>query len=230
MKIACHQPAYLPWPGFFYKVMRADILVLLDSVQFPRGTSWVSRNRIKTPRGQMWLTVPVKRKGRGLQKVKEVEVFNERAWARRHVESLIHAYKRSPFFEDHVGFLEGVYRESWDLLVDLNTSLLRYFLSRVEIDSVLKFSSELRIESKGTPLLVEICKKLNADVYTTIGTSRTHLDERLFQKSGIKVDYYNYRCPRYPQLWGEFIPNLSVVDMIFNCGPRARTIIKKAGG
>lgn len=230
MKIACHQPAYLPWPGFFYKAMRADTLVLLDSVQFPRGTSWVSRNRIKNPQGQMWLTVPVKRKGRGLQNIREVEIFNEKAWARVHMASLIHSYKRSPFFEDHVGFLEGVYRENWDLLVDLNASLLRYFLSRLEIDIGLRFSSELGVESKGTSLLIEICKKLNTHVYTAIGTSRTHLEEALFRNNGIEIDYYSYRCPPYPQLWGEFIPNLSIVDMIFNCGPRARTIIEKGGG
>lgn len=228
MKVACHQPAYLPWPGFFFKSMKAEVLVLLDSVQFPRGSSWVNRNRIKTPRGQTWLTVPVKKKGRGLQPIKDVEVFNEKLWAQKHMGSLIHAYKRSPFFEDYLQFLDGIYEQSWNTLVDLNVTLLRYFLSQLNIDVTLRFSSELGIESKGTLLLVEICEKLKADTYATMSTSRAHLEEGLFHKNGIKVEYYNYRCPGYPQLWGEFIPNLSIVDLVFNCGPRARAMLERA--
>lgn len=227
MKVACHQPTYLPWPGFFYKAMRVDVLVLLDCVQFPRGSSWVNRNRIKTPRGQTWLTVPVKKKGRGLQRIKDVEVFNERLWAQKHIGSLIHSYKRSPFLEDHLEFLERTYRESWSMLVDVNASLLKYFLKQLNIDVALRFSSELGTQSKGTSLLVEICEKLKADVYVTMITSRTHLEEELFHKNGIKIDYYNYRCPGYPQLWGDFIPNLSIVDLVFNCGPKALAILGK---
>lgn len=227
VKIACHQPTYLPWPGFFYKAMRADVFVLLDSVQFPRGSSWVNRNRIKTPRGQTWLTVPVKKKGKGLQRIRDVEVFNERLWAEKHIASLIHSYKKSPFLEDNLQFLERIYEESWNTLVDLNVSLLRYFLSQLNIDATLRFSSELGTESKGTSLLIEICKKLKADTYVTMSTSRTHLEEELFHKNGIKIDYYNFRCPRYPQLWGDFIPNLSIVDLVFNCGPKAVVILEK---
>jgi hypothetical protein len=228
MKVACHQPVYLPWPGFFCKALKADILVLLDQVQFPRGTSYVNRNRVKTPSGQAWLTVPVRKKGRGLQLIRNVEIYNERGWAEKHMGTLIHAYKRSPFLDDHVEFLEGVYGREWDSLVDLNLTFLRHLLKVLGIDSELKLLSETGIESTGTSLLVDVCKSLGSETYATISTSRAHLEEELFRRNGITLEYYNYRCPGYPQLWGEFIPNLSIVDLILNCGPKARAYLERS--
>jgi hypothetical protein len=229
MKIASHQPCYLPWPGFFFKALRADVLVLLDSVQLPRGTSWVSRNRIKTPAGQTWLTVPVRRKGRGLQRIVDVETYNERDWRHSHLESLIHAYKRSPFFEDHLPALKDVYGRDWGSLAELDVFLIRYAMEAIGAAPEIVLSSDLRLDLKGTPLIVDICRKLDGDAYTTISTSRKHLDEARFREAGIGMDYFNYRCPIYPQLWGEFIPNLSILDMLFNCGPKTRTVIEKGG-
>jgi hypothetical protein len=229
LKIACHQPCYLPWPGFFYKVLRTDVIVLLDSVQLPRGTSWVTRNRIKTPGGQVWLTVPVKRKGRSLQKIMDTEIFNERDWRRTHLESLIHAYKRAPFSADHFPFFKKLYAKDWHKLVELNLSLVRHLMAAIGANTDIVLSSELALDTKGTPLIVEICKKMEADVYSTITTSRKHLDEERFAEAGIRLDYYTFKCPAYPQLWGEFIPNLSIVDMLLSCGPKTRSIIEKGG-
>jgi len=229
MKVACHQPCYLPWPGFFYKALRADTLVLLDSVQLPRGTSWVTRNRIKTPAGQGWLTVPIRRKGMGLQRIVDVQIYSERDWQRTHLGSLAHAYKRSPFFEDHSQLLEEVYGRTWERLADLNVFLARRLLEVLGISLDIRLSSDMDVNLTGTNLIVEICTRTNADTYTTMSASRNYLDQDLFDRSGVRMDLYNFRCPVYPQPWGRFAPNLSTVDMLFNCGPKTCGIIEKGG-
>ena len=101
--VACHQPNYLPWLGFFHKMRLADVFVILDVVQFPRGASWVNSNRVKTPNGQLWLTIPVRKKGLGLQSIYEVEIDNTHNWKRKHFLALAHSYKRTPYFYDYVG-------------------------------------------------------------------------------------------------------------------------------
>jgi hypothetical protein len=225
MRIACHQPCYLPWPGFFCKARCVDVLVFLDSVQFPRGASWVPRNRIKTAQGQIWLTVPVRKRGRGLQRIMDVEVENERPWARDHLASLTHAHKKSPFFEDYIPLLSEVYEKKWDKLLDLNVAFLVCLMRAMGIGADIRFSSEFDLQSKGTALLVGICRAMKADTYATVSTSAIHLDGKQFTEEGIRIEYYNFRCPRYPQLWGDFIPNLSVVDLLFNCGPKSAAVV-----
>ncbi len=175
------------------------------------------------------MTVPVKKRGRGLQSIMDVEVENERRWARDHLASLVHAHKRSPFFENHVPLLSELYERRWDRLSDLNAALLFRLLGALDIRADIRFSSEFGLESKGTALLVQICRAMKADTYVTASTSAVHLSRDEFTQEGIRIEYYNFRCPRYPQLWGDFIPNLSVVDLLFNCGARSASVIDKGG-
>jgi len=112
MIVSCHQPNYIPWLGYFCKLKHSDVFVILDSVQFPNGRSWVTRNRIKTPDGQLWLTVPVKRKNRGLQKIKDVEVDNTYNWRKKHFSSLLYFYKKSPYFSDYIDYFRDIYSKN----------------------------------------------------------------------------------------------------------------------
>ncbi|KPL18114.1 MAG: hypothetical protein AMJ92_09515 [candidate division Zixibacteria bacterium SM23_81] len=225
MIVACHQPYFMPWPGFFAKAMKADLLVLLDNVQFPLGSSWMSRNRIKTKDGQLWISVPVLRKGRGLQQIDRVEIFNERDWGKRHCQRLEYAYHHAPYFPDHRAFFEEVFRKEWTYLVKLNLAILNYLRSALEIETPFQLNSELEMNTKGTQLLVDICQKLGAHVYLSSSPGKKFLDEKMFQQAGLDIKYFHYRPPAYPQLWGPFLPNLSVVDLLFNCGPKSRQII-----
>lgn len=222
MVVAAHQPNYIPWPGYFAKVSKCDVFVLLDSVQFPRGTSFVNRNRIKTPSGKpLWLSVPVKKKGRGLQSIKDVVIDNERNWRRKHQLSLVHAYARAPYFRHYRHLFSQVYERDWQGLLDLNLTVLHHIVRKIGVRVQLRLSSEIGAKGKGTDLLVGLCTKLGADTYLSGSTGRKYLASEKFRDSGISLKYYNYHPVVYPQLWGEFIPNLSVLDLLFNCGEAA---------
>lgn len=221
MLVACHQPNYIPWSGYFHKLKFADVLVLLDSVQFPRGRSWVNRNRIKTPQGQLWLTVPVKRKGFGLQKIQDVEIDNTHRWGKKHLLSLAHFYKKAPYFSDYIDFFANIYEKKWSKLSDLNLMLIKEIKKWFEIDTKIVCSSELGVEDKhACPLLIEICKSLGADTYLSGTGGRKYIDDKKFRAQGINVKYFSFEPSAYPQFWGEFISNLSIVDLLFNCGKK----------
>ena len=226
LSVACHQPNFMPWPGFFYKVIKADILVLLDDVQFPLGTSWLNRNRLKNKAGAFWITVPVLKKGRGLQLINEVEICNERQWQRKHYLSLFHAYKNAPYFYEHLDFFKEIFNKRWKRLIDLNTTVLNYLLDSLGIKKDIILSSSLSIDAKGQSLLIEICKRLGANAYVSLSTAKKYINKDLFQREDIEVRFYPFRPIVYPQLWGDFIPNLSSIDLLLNCGQKALAIIE----
>jgi len=133
MIVSTHQPYFSPFPGFFYKAYLADVFVILDTVQFPRGTTWISRNRFKNDQGTLWLTIPVWKKGLGLQRIHEVRVCHEFRWAAKHLASLKAAYAKAPYFGEHLPFIEGIYLSRFEKLVELNLSLIRYLFQQLEI-------------------------------------------------------------------------------------------------
>lgn len=227
MILACHQPCYLPWPGFFYKALQADLLVLLDEVQFPQGTSWVYRNRIKTAGDQRWLAVPVWRANRGLQLIGDVEIADERSWRRKHLRSIEHAYRHAPYFAEHIPFFERLYGRRWSRLLDLNLEALDYLCAQVGVETPWRLGSELGVTAGGSELLVRLCEKVGADTFAVSGRARTYLDEELFRERGIALRFLSYSPSVYPQLWGDFVPNLSIIDLLFNCGPKALEIVRR---
>jgi hypothetical protein len=126
MVISTNQPYFSPFPGFFYKAYLSDIFVILDTVQFPRGTTWISRNRFKNDQGSLWLTIPVWKKGLGLQRIHEVRVCHEFRWVAKHLASLKSAYAKAPYFADHIPFIEEAYLARFEKLIDLNLTIIRY--------------------------------------------------------------------------------------------------------
>lgn len=227
LSVACHQPNFMPWPGFFYKAIKADTLVLLDNVQFPLGTSWLNRNRLKNKGGAFWLTVPVWKRGRGMQSINGVEVCNERDWQRKHYLSLIHAYKNAPYFYEHLDFFKEIFNKKWQRLLDLNLVILKHLLNALGIKKDIILSSSLNINAKGQELLIKICKRLSASYYVSLSTSKKYVGKRLFQRENIDVRFYPFKPMVYPQLWGDFIPNLSSIDLLLNCGDKALAIIER---
>lgn len=224
MVVSCHQPNYLPWIGYFAKMRESDVFVLLDSVQFPRGvckgTSWVNRNRIKTSDGELWLSVPVKKKGRGLQIIKDVEIENIHKWRENHLLSLFHFYKKAPYFNEYIKGFERIYKKRWDKLVDLNLVLITQISKWLGIKAKVVCSSSLGLNSNKSRMLIDICKKLGADTYISGIGGNKYLDLSAFSDAGITVKHYHFDSHPYPQFWGDFIPNLSIVDLLFNCGKR----------
>jgi hypothetical protein len=169
MIVSTYQPFFAPFPAFFYKAHRSDIMVILDDVQFPLRTTWINRNRFKNDQGALWITIPVWKKGLGLQRI--------------------------------------------------------YLKEQFGIDTPLIVQSDLGISATGNELLIEICRKMRASNYLTQAAAKKYLDARLFAEADIELRFFTPPSPVYPQLWGEFIHDLSAFDLLFNCGPKGHEIL-----
>lgn len=221
MILAAHQPNYLPWAGFFRKMARCDVFVLLDSVQYARR-SYTARCLIKQSDGaKHWMSVPVRKKGRYYQKIAEVGIDSQDPWQHDHRRTLESNYAKAPYFDRQGELLELAYGRPWEGLCEMNISLIRHLAGTLGIVTRLVRLSELAIDSQSTELLVEICKKTGADNYLSGPSGGKYLDRGLFAKAGVNLEMLRYWPDPYPQLWGGFAPGLSIVDLLFNCGPQA---------
>jgi len=225
MIVSANQPYYFPYPGFFYKAHRSDIFVILDDVQFPRGTTWTTRNRFKNDQGSLWMTVPVKKKGLGLQKINTVRICHDGRWAKKYLESLRNAYTNAPYVKDHLTFLEELFSTKFEKLIDFNLKIIRYLMKHLQIDTKIILSSELEIKAKGDKLLIEMCRRLGASQFLAQSAARKYLDSDRFKEAGIQLTDVKLPSLVYPQLWGSFIPNLSALDLVLNCGSKAHDIM-----
>jgi hypothetical protein len=225
MILATHRPYFSPFPGFFYKAYLADIFVILDSVQFPQGTTWISRNRFKNDQGIMWMTIPVRKKGLGLQKLTDVRICREGHWARKHLQSLRHAYANTPYFADHLEFIESIFSSRFENLIDMNIAIIRHIILHLGVETDLRLLSDMHLEARGDELLIEICRYFGVSTYLVQRDARRYLNTDLFARAGIELRYVKLRSYIYPQLWGNFIADLSAFDLLFNCGPKSRDIL-----
>ncbi len=230
MILAAHQPNYLPWAGFFYKMARCDQFVLLDGVQYSR-TSYTARCQIKGPAGRpRWLSVPVFKKGRYHQDISSVEVDNQADWQRTHRRSLESCYRKAPHFQEILSLIEPALDRNWGHLAEMNTCLIKAIAQSLMIRPTFCRLSDAGLETGSSQMLVDLCLKYSANVYLSGPGGRRYLDEALFARSGIELRFVNYHSRPYPQLWGDFVPGLSVVDMLFNCGlPAARRMVGADG-
>jgi hypothetical protein len=228
MIISANQPYFCPFPGFFYKALLSNVLVILDNVQFPQGTTWISRNRFKNDQGSLWLTIPVCKKGLGLQHINQVRIYYDGRWPHKHLQSFKTAYGHAPYLEDHLDFLEEVFSRCWERLADLDLAIIRYLMHSLQIKTKLVLLSELGITARGTQLLIEISKALGASTFLAQSQAQKYLDSALFQENEIKLCLFKYVAPIYPQLWGDFLANLSTFDLVFNCGSKARDILLRS--
>jgi hypothetical protein len=225
MIISTSRPYFAPFPGFFYQANRCDIFVILDTVQFPRRTTWISRNRFKNDQGTLWMTIPVWKKGLGLQRIDEVRICHEGRQAQKHLLSLNQAYAHAPYFPEHLQFTETLFSAGFDRLIDFNMAIIDHLMLNLGVVTEIRRLSELNIKTGGDRLLIELCRFFNASTYLAPTAAGKHLDAELFEKSGIELRYVRFPTWIYPQMWGDFIPDLSTFDLLFNCGPKAREIM-----
>lgn len=229
MMIATSQPYFLPWPGFFYKALQADALVLLDDVQFPLGRGWMARNRIKSDQGELWLRVPVWRKGRGLQLIREVDICEDYDWRTEHLRGISQQYAHAPYWERYRSGLSAVYERRHRRLVEFNVDLIHYLWEGLGLPGRPVLQSQLGVAGRGTALLASLCRALRADSYLTLVPAQKHLDGAVFSSEAVRLVLARYRPVVYPQLWGPNRYNLSALDLLLNCGPKGREIIERAG-
>jgi hypothetical protein len=226
MIVSVHQPNYLPWLGYFHKIAHSDIFVFLDTVQYPRGSSVANRNRIKTAHGVQYLTVPVSvPKGRR-GKASYLEVSSAGGhWVNTHVKTLQMAYGRAPYFERYIEDVVAILERA-EPFVEMNVALIHFFLSQLSISTPVYRLSRLDIDpGRKSHLILDICQHFEAGVYLSGQGARKYNDEALYNANGIQLVYQDFTCPRYTQLFGEFVPNLSIVDLLFNCGPQSKDVL-----
>ena len=217
MIVAVHQPQYLPWLGYFDKIRRADVFCYLDDVQYKKN-DWQNRNRIKTAQGWQWLTVPVHYCFP--QKLNEVTINDAVNWKNKHLQTLVTNFNRAPFFREFAKLFEQIYSEDCKFLSDLNIALIERLKAAFGVGQAPAVkSSEFSLRQDPTDRLIDICKQLEADTYLSGPDGVKYMDLDRFKQSGIQVVVQEFTHPVYPQLFGEFQSHMSVVDLLFNCGP-----------
>lgn len=220
-RVAIVQSNYIPWKGYFDLIDAVDEFVLYDDMQYTRR-DWRNRNQIKTPQGVQWLTVPVRVKGKYHQTIRETEIDGDE-WAAQHWKTLQQNYAKAPYFDMHAPELENLYLEHrYTHLSVLNRTLLEWVNARLGIATPLSSSSDYRLEGDRSGKLLSICLQSGASEYLSGPSARDYLDESLFAEAGVAVRWFDYPAyPEYPQLWGAFAHGVTVLDLLFNCGPEA---------
>ncbi len=225
MMIGILQPGYLPWLGFFEQMYRSDVFVIYDDVQYDKE-GWRNRNRIKTARGVHWLTVPVLIKFTERPLVKEVKINNQPNWRKKHLFSIKQNYSKTRFYGDYIHIFEDAYLKEWDYLVDLDIFFITKFAECLGMSNkrIIR-SSTLDIRGDRLERLVNICKHFGADTFYEGASGKNYVNEDVFLGHGVKVEFQDYHHPVYNQLYGEFVPNLSVIDLLFNHGTESLSIL-----
>jgi len=215
--ITIHQPDFLPWLGFFDRWKQSDLLIILDDVQFLRR-GWHHRDRIKTRDGLAWLTIPVQKKGNFEQMINQVKIDNQSDWQRRHLATIRHVYRKAPFFESIFESLHDAYLGKTELLVSFNLRLLEIAAELLGIDTPYILASRYNVSGRKSERLIHLIQQEGGTDYLTGTGSKNYLDVGLFSRAGIRVIWQDFPHPIYPQLYGGFVPNLSVIDFMMNCG------------
>lgn len=217
MILTSHQPVYLPWLGLFHKIALADTYCFFDVAQF-LYKDWNNRNKIKTEQGALWLTVPVLKKGYVEKSIRDIQIDNSQNWRKKHWFSILFNYKAAPHFRAHADFFEDVYLREWTFLVDLNEYMLRHFLAILDIPVNFVRASDYRFEGRKSDQVLDMCRQLGACSFIFGCQGRNYAVESDFARHRIGISFQGYVHPQYPQLKGEFIPHLSVIDLLFNVG------------
>ena len=218
------QPTYLPWIGYFDLMDQADVFVILDDVQFSKQ-SWHQKNRIKTPNGELMLTVPVIRKFPQL--LNEAEINYSQKWLKQHIDSIKCSYSKAKYFNDYFKFLEELYFKNVKKLTELTISIILWQKDALGIKTKIIKSSDINVSGRKVDLVIDICKQVGADEYLSPPGSKEYIDKNnIFKENKINLEYQKYEHPKYSQLWGDFMSYMSAIDLIFNEGDKSLDIIR----
>lgn len=215
-KIAILQSNYIPWKGYFDIINKSDIFVIYDEVQYTKN-DWRNRNKIKTPNGLQWLTIPVKQKYLD-QKIHETEVVDQ-IWRKKHLNAIRLNYSKAPFFKEVVSFIEELYSTEYVLLSDINKNFIQNICNKLEIKTQIIDSKMLNLQGDKNTKLINACKILNGDIYISGPAAKEYINEDLFKSHDIEIEWMKYNhYNEYPQQYLPFEHGVSIIDMIFNLG------------
>ncbi len=224
-RVAILQSNYIPWKGYFDLIASVDEFVFYDDVQYTKH-DWRNRNRIKTPQGPQWLSIPV---GAAIHRpIRSVEIPDP-ACGHRHWQRLLANYARAPYFDAIASWLEPLYRAPWTHLSVVNQRLITAICRFLGIDTRLTDSAAYRLDGDRNERLVSLCVQTGANRYVSGPAAKGYLDVEAFGRRDIEVAWFDYAgYVPYRQLWGPFLHDVSIVDLLFNCGPDARRFMKCA--
>lgn len=224
MLVGIHQPHYLPWLRYFEKIDRCDVFIVLDTVQYSKN-GWQNRNKVKTAQGATLLTAPV---AVHLGETLEVVSFNgDRTWQKKHLRCLLESYAKAPSYEEHKDFLAETYARPWNGLFELSNHMLHYFVDALGITTKIEYASVLDVSGTGTERLVNLIRKVGGDRYYSGSYALdAYLDPSLLKKAHIDLEFQRWNAPTYPQLHGAFIPDLSIIDLLMNCGSESLDVLR----
>jgi hypothetical protein len=227
MIVSISQPAYMPWLGYFDRIQQSDCHIILDDVMLERSskTRFTNRNRIKTAQGSSWLSVPVLKSGFGQPLINEAMIEIESRWSNKHFRTLVGNYSKSAYLNDHISWFEDCYQQTWKLISPLLEYSTDYLLKVLGISIPMLKSSEMKAEGQKSDYILNLCKEAEATIYLSGPYGRDYLELDKFESAGIEVRFHEYNHPRYTQLYGEFLPYMSIVDLLFNEGPRSLDIL-----
>ncbi|MDP9018838.1 MAG: WbqC family protein [Candidatus Eremiobacteraeota bacterium] len=223
MILTAHQPVYLPWLGLFHKIALADEYCIFDIAQY-QTKDFNNRNKIKTNAGSIWLTVPVESKDHFTKQISAVKIINN-GWNRKHLKSVTLAYKKAPYFEKYFPELEQLLSTEFQYLTELNTQVLELFLRQLGIHVPMTRASAHTFAGAKSDLVLDMCVKLGATDYIFGSQGRAYADSIAFVNKGVQPHFQDYQHPVYAQLHGAFEPYMSVIDLLFNEGPRSFGIL-----
>jgi hypothetical protein len=224
MIVAVHQPQYMPWLGYFDKIDKADVFVLLDNVQFKKN-EWQNRNKIKTAQRWQWLTVPVKYKYPQL--INEVRINNAEKWQHKQKQALLTNYRRAPFYAYLEAFFNEVFSHSWTFISELNIQVVKRLAGILGMDARVFVASELgEFPQDPDERLIAMTKHFGAETYLAGAGGIQYMDLTKYKKNGIKVIFQHYQHPVYEQLYGDFEPYMSAIDLMLNHGEKSVAILR----
>jgi len=214
--VVIHQPDFLPYLGFFHRLIHADLWVVLDDVQFLRK-GWHNRDKIKTPAGEKWITVAVKKAER-TSNINKIFLSTQVDWRTSNMNLIIQNYKKAPYFNEISSYVEDFYKHACEKLIEFNLASIDMLLEIFGVDIPRIFASELKVEGEKNELMVNILRAVNSTTYLSGIGARNYFDPLPFEDAGINVLWQDFKHPVYPQMHGAFIPYLSSIDLLFNCG------------
>lgn len=223
-KVAILQSNYIPWKGYFDIIAAVDEFILYDDMQFT-NRDWRNRNKIKTPNGPQWLSVPVGHDRN--RRIRDV-VIPDNHWQKKHWRTLQANYRRAPYFQEIADWLAPLYLDvSYKNLSELNRKLIASVCNYLEIQTKVSNSWDYQLIQGKTERLVDLCKQAGGTEYISGPAAKDYIEDRYFDEAGIKLSWFNYSgYPEYPQLWGEFVHDVSILDLLFNCGKDARKFMR----
>lgn len=227
MIVSINQPAYLPWLGYFDRISKADLHVVLDHVQFEKN-GFTNRNKIRTKEGWIWLSVPVETSGKFKNNpINEVRIVNHNNWQKKHLESFRLYYRKSKYFDIYFPFLEEVFNEKFSMLNDLIKKINQFVLMELEITTKIKYSSEFCFKEVKSDLVLEICKYFNAKMYLSGTMGKNYLESTSFSNNNIEIKYHEYNHPIYDQIYEGFEYSMNIFDLLFNHGKESKLILEE---